>query len=338
MSNVEESSSVKSKPVASLDSIYEPSPEPRTPKETLIHPLEFPIEFKDYGNTSKHLWHNPHEEVSPKVEPSKEWLMEVKHSSEAIRIFSPSTTIPCSLRGTIIKALYNPTIRTSIMSEFLAKHLLGNMPLVPTKNIFKSPSGLIFKCSGIIRAMPIEINETEVDLDFNINAILDFDLLIGCPSEVLSQEKPSHGSLSEEFGKTTSATHLNIPMVEHHPNNNPFEVVKFISLFVSPKLAYETKRPSSPSLEPKPCPSSHPNVVLNDGKNSMLILHNKSLRNKNSCAMDMLLSTPRSYEEHNHLSLLVYKLFRRMVVYAFVYHKYYKSCSSTVALSLQLEQ
>jgi len=33
LSSVEESSSVKSKPVASLDSIYEPSPEPRTPKE-----------------------------------------------------------------------------------------------------------------------------------------------------------------------------------------------------------------------------------------------------------------------------------------------------------------
>ena len=140
----------------------------------------------------------------------------------------------------------------------------------------------------------MEINETKVRLEFHIYAILDFDLLIGCPSKKLFQEKSSRGRLSEEFGKTASATHLDIPMAEHHPNNNPFEVVKFISPFVSPKLAYETKCPSSPSLKPKPCPSGHPNVVLNDGKNSMLILHNKSLRNKNSCAMDMLLSTPRS--------------------------------------------
>ena len=108
--------------------------------------------------------HKKHtKEVPLKVEPSKEWLMKVKHSSEAIQILSPSTTMPCSLRGTVVEALYNPTVGTSILSEFLAKNLLGNMPLVLTNKLFKSPSGLIFKCSGIIRAMPIEINQTEVD-------------------------------------------------------------------------------------------------------------------------------------------------------------------------------
>ena len=85
MSSVEESSLVESKHVASLDLTHEPSFEPQTPKERLIHPLEFPIEFGDYGNTSKYLWHEKHiREVSPKTEPSKEWLMEVKHSSKAI--------------------------------------------------------------------------------------------------------------------------------------------------------------------------------------------------------------------------------------------------------------
>ena len=81
MSSVEESSLVESKTVASLDSIYKASPEPWTPTETLINPSEFPIEFEDYGNTSKHFWHNPQDEVSFKVELLKEWLMEVKHSS-----------------------------------------------------------------------------------------------------------------------------------------------------------------------------------------------------------------------------------------------------------------
>ena len=50
--SVEESSPVKSKPIPSLDSTREPSPKPRTSKERLIHPSEFPIEFEDYGNTS----------------------------------------------------------------------------------------------------------------------------------------------------------------------------------------------------------------------------------------------------------------------------------------------
>ena len=85
MSSVEESSPVESKPLPSLDLTHQPSPEPRTSKERLIHPLEFPIKFEDYGNTSKISKQEKRtKEVSPKVEPSKEWLMEVKYSSEAI--------------------------------------------------------------------------------------------------------------------------------------------------------------------------------------------------------------------------------------------------------------
>jgi hypothetical protein len=128
--------------------------------------------------------------------------------------------IPCSLRGTDVEALYNPTVGASIMSEFLAKNLLGNMLLVPTNKLFKGPLGLIFECCRIARAMPITIDETEVHLDFHIFAILEFELLIGYPFEKLFQEKPSHGSLSEEFGKTTFATpnsHLKNPMAKQHP-------------------------------------------------------------------------------------------------------------------------
>ena len=77
MSSVEESSLVESKHVASLDSTHEPSPGPHTPKERFIHPSEFPIEFEDFGNTSKYFGHkkltHPSEEVFPKIEPSKEW-------------------------------------------------------------------------------------------------------------------------------------------------------------------------------------------------------------------------------------------------------------------------
>ena len=51
----------------------------------------------------------------------------------------------------------------------------------------------------------------------------------------------------------------------------------------------------------------------------------------------VVLSASYCYEEDNRSSLLVSKLFRRMVVDVFVYHKYYKSRSSTVVLTLQLE-
>ena len=54
--------------------------------------------------------------------------------------------------------------------------------------------------------------------------------------------------------------------------------------------------------------------------------------------MDILLSAICFHEDHNHLLILVSKLFKRMVVDAFVYHKYYKSHSCTVVLTLQLER
>ena len=126
--------------IPSLGLTYEPSP-----KDIMLHPLEFPIKFKDYANTSKLSRHKKHtKEVSPRVEPSKEWLMEVKRSSEAIQIVSPSTTIPCSLRGTNIESLHNHIVRTSIMSEFLAKNLLGNMLLVLTNKLFQKSFGTVF--------------------------------------------------------------------------------------------------------------------------------------------------------------------------------------------------
>jgi hypothetical protein len=136
MSSFEELSSAESLPLPSLDLTVEPSPEPETPKEGVIHPSKFPIEFEDYGRTSNLPWHEENtflsKEVSPNVEPSKEWLMEVKCSSEAIQILSPSMTMSCSLRGTSIEALHNLTVRTNIMSQFLAETLLGNMLLVST--------------------------------------------------------------------------------------------------------------------------------------------------------------------------------------------------------------
>jgi hypothetical protein len=49
--------------------------------------------------------------------------------------------------------------------------------------------------------VPILINETKVHLDFHIYAILDFDLLIGCPFEMLFHEKPTMGALMKSLGR-----------------------------------------------------------------------------------------------------------------------------------------
>ena len=111
-------------------------------------------------------------------------------------------------------------------------------------------------------------------------------------------------------------------MAKHYPNHDPFEEAKFVTPFVSP----------SPSLEHKPCPFGHQNVVLDGGQDSTLILKDIFLESKNFCAMDILFSPTCPYEDHNHP--FIFKLFKRMVDDAYVYHKYCKSHSGIVVLTL----
>ena len=104
--------------------------------------------------------------------------------------------------------------------------------------------------------MPIIIDKIEVHLDFHVFVILEFNLLIGYPCEKILQKQL--GSLNEEFGKTASATHSEIPMAKQHPNHDQFEEVKFISPFISPRLSSKTEHPSpTMSLWPKPLCHGH---------------------------------------------------------------------------------
>ena len=171
---------------------------------------------------------------------NEEWSNAVKRSSEAIRISSPSTTICCSIWGTAIEALHDPTAEACIMSEFLMDTFIGSMPLDPTDILFRSPSGLFFECRGIARAVPVKIDKIKVKLDFHICPILNFELLIGYPLENLLQEKSLQGSLNHDSGETAFAT-LNSypenPTVEHHLNHDPFEEMILMSPFISPNIA-----------------------------------------------------------------------------------------------------
>jgi hypothetical protein len=107
----------------------------------------------------------------------------------------------CTLRGTNIEARHNPTVEASIMSEFLAKNLLSDMPLAPTNKLFKSLSGLIFECCGIAWAVPVKIDENKVHLDFHIYAILEFELLGGHPLDNLFKNNLPMGALVKSLRK-----------------------------------------------------------------------------------------------------------------------------------------
>ena len=191
------------------------------------------------------------------------------------------------IEGNKHRSLAQPHSREQYHVRIPSENLMSNMPLVLTNRLFKSPSGLIFECSRIVRAVPSEINETEVHLDFHIFAILEFDLLIGHLLDNLSQEKSSHGSLKKETAFATPNPHPEFPMAKHLPNHDEFEEVKFVTPFVSP----------SPSLDHKPCPFGHHNIVLDGGRDSTLILNVISLESKNFYTMDILFSPTCPYED-----------------------------------------
>ena len=180
----------------SRDSSVELSPEPWISKEEEIQPLKFSPPYKDgpyenLRNTSNHLCER--RPMAPSSFPNKdflkkamneEWSEEGRSYSKAIRISSPSTTICCSIRGIAMEALHNPTTEACIMSEFLTDTFIGSMIMVPTDILFKSHSKLIFEYWGITQAVPIKIDRIEVQLDFHIYPILNFDLLIGYHLEI----------------------------------------------------------------------------------------------------------------------------------------------------------
>jgi len=110
--------------------------------------------------------------------------------------------------------------------------------------------------------------------------------------------------------------------------------VKFISLFVSHPCEIEC--PSSPLLEHKPCPSGHPNenfyatgiyeATLGTTKKNPIVEHESLFFEtpQVSCSLSespelILFSTECSYQDHHLLLILFHKLFKRVVVDAFVY-------------------
>ena len=88
--------------------------------------------------------------------------------------------------------------------------------------------------------MPVKIDKIEVLLDFHVYPIIDFDLLIGFPLEILLREKSSQGSLGHDSGETTFTTPISCsenPMTEHHDDNNLLEEMMLMSPFISPNTA-----------------------------------------------------------------------------------------------------
>jgi len=238
----------------------------------------------------------------------EDWSDGEKCFSEAIWISSPSTITPFSIRGTTVGAHINPIMEVNILPRHLAYTLLGNVMLRPFDTLLKScPSGHILKCRGVASVVPLIIDKIEINLDFHIFDILDFDLLLCFSVEKLLA---SQGSLDVALRKTASAiatSCLENSVAKHFPEPNPLKEMMHESPFIPSESILsgvaksatseeydsevtlhfcEDERSLSPLSEFDPLPSGPEEVVFDHDRDSTMISHDESREMKNPWAME----------------------------------------------------
>jgi hypothetical protein len=112
---------------------------------------------------------------------SYEWLREAELSPEVARIISPSTIFLCQVRGSAMKIHYNPSVGINFISKTLAETLCPDTSLTSSQKLLQNPSGFNLESHGVLRIVPVTINNIGICLDFHIFDILEIPLLIGRP-------------------------------------------------------------------------------------------------------------------------------------------------------------
>ena len=97
--------------------------------------------------------------------------------------------------------LYNPTVGANIMSASFASTYFGNEPIAPTNKCLRIAPRINLKGRGVMHNMSMHHNNVEMDLDFHVFDITDFDILIGHPLEKLLLDPPKTGDLNVKLGR-----------------------------------------------------------------------------------------------------------------------------------------
>jgi hypothetical protein len=87
-----------------------------------------------------------------------------------------------------MKIHYSPSVGINLFSKTLANSLYPNTSLTPSQKRLQTSSGTILESNGVLRVIPIKINNFEICLDFHMYDTLEITLLIGRPIMRLLQE------------------------------------------------------------------------------------------------------------------------------------------------------
>ena len=143
---------------------------------------------------------------------------------------------------------------------------------------------------GVASAVPVVIDKIEVNLDFHIFDILDFDLLIGYPLENFHHSPL--GSLHEKlWGMTSASNCLENSLAKPYPKHNP--LMEMHEQILSSTIEFE------PFL-----PSPH-YVVLDHDLDTTMIFRDEYLEIENSWARESSEALTLEFEENNSIEELV---------------------------------
>ena len=171
-----------------------------------------------------------------------EWSRETELSPEVLRISSPPSTIPCTIRGTPVDILYSPTVGANIISSECTFQLLGDELLVQANKTFQTSSREILEGIGILQNMTVKHKNIDVILDFHVFYVQDFDFMIRHPIEKLLMDAPTQGKLDVRLGKETFSVQISRvtnSMAEPPLESEPIMEVTGILLFDSPESHLE---------------------------------------------------------------------------------------------------
>jgi hypothetical protein len=123
----------------------EPEPEADPMEQVMsasvqIHPARNHLTEPSLRPTVPPLPPDPPTETSIMDAMERKWSTGVEHLSKALWICSPSTILPCSIKGITVEAHLNPVMEVNIIPWHLAYTFLGNVTLRPSDKLLKSLS------------------------------------------------------------------------------------------------------------------------------------------------------------------------------------------------------
>ena len=172
---------------------------------------------------------------------------------------------------------------------------------------------------GVANAVQLTVEKIEVNLDFHIFDILDFDLLIGYSLEsLLTSHQGSLAELLRETAFATATPYLQNLLAKPLPEQNPLKETMHTSPFISSELVllgvlesseeFDSEDSlhfcgdecsSSPLIEFEPHPAGLEYVVLDLNRESTSSFHDESLEMENQWAMEFCEAPTLESEEKN---------------------------------------